>query len=100
MMQLQNKTKHRIFIIGGAGSGKPSTRLKLNNNKKIMSVVLFIKFIYMLRIQMKQSNQHLKVKKKDGLEKLKNPKAFIKYSSNMQAVYILKSTTLAQNVMH
>ena len=47
-----------------------------------MIIVLLIKFIYMLRVHMKQ-----KKCKKNGLEDLKDFKTCIKYSNNMQDVY-------------
>ena len=38
---------------------------------------------------------------KNGLENLKNPKAFIKYSSNMQDVYKnIENATQGENVIY
>ena len=46
---------HRILIIGGSGSRKTNALLNFIKNKMMIIVVLLIKFIYMLRIQMKQN---------------------------------------------
>ena len=54
----------------------------------MMDIVLLIKFIYILRIQIKENvNISLKSAKKNGLGNLKNPKSFIEYSNNMQNVF-------------
>ena len=50
-----------------------------------------MKFIYMLRIHRKQNINILLKNVKIGLGNLKDPKAFIEYSNNMQDIYkILK----------
>ena len=49
------------------------------------------KFIYVLRIQMNQNINILLKTRKNGLENLKDPKAFIECSNNMQiSIKILK----------
>ena len=57
----------------------------------MLIIVLLIKFIYLLRIHVNQyfiSCQYLiKKRGKTGLENLKDSKAFIEYSNNMQDVY-------------
>ena len=43
---------YRILITGGSGYGKTNTLLK---NNKMVIIVLLIKFIYMLKIQIKKN---------------------------------------------
>ena len=49
-------------------------------------IIVLLKFIHMLKIQMKQ-NINILLKKCENNGSLKDPKAFIEYSNNMQDVY-------------
>ena len=52
-----------------------------------MVEISLIKYIYMLRIQMKQSINVLSKNTKIGFAHYKDPQAFIEYSNNIQDVY-------------
>ena len=47
--------RYKILIIRGSGCEKNHYLIKLNNEVMMMIIMLLIKFIYMLRIQMKQN---------------------------------------------
>ena len=91
----ENKTKHnqdwphipdhpyRILIIEGSGSGKTNALLNLiNNQPDIDKIYLYAKDPYEAKYQYLIS-KHRKV----GLNRFNYPKAFIKYSNDMQDVY-------------
>ena len=67
-----------------------------------MLIALLIKFIYIIRMHMRQNYQNLEEKREqNGFENLKNSKAFIEYSNNIQDVHKnMKSLTKAENVMY
>ena len=46
---------YRILIVGDSESGKTNALLNMIKNKIMIIIVLLIKFIYMLKIQMKQN---------------------------------------------
>ena len=52
-----------------------------------MVAISLIKFVYILRIQMKQSINILSKNTKIGFAHYKDPQAFIEYSNNIQDVY-------------
>ena len=53
-----------------------------------MLIALLIKFIYIIRMHMRQNYQNLEEKREqNGFENLKNSKAFIEYSNNIQDVH-------------
>ena len=74
---------YRILIIGGSGSGKTNALLNLiNNQPDIDKIYLYVKDPYEAKYQ------HLINKReKVGLDHFNDPRAFIKYSNNMQDVY-------------
>ena len=85
----ENKTEHnpkwpyipdhpnRILIVSGSGSVKINALLNLiNNQPDIDKIYLYAKDQYLL-------NKRQKV----GLDHFKDPKAFMKYSHDMQDVY-------------
>ena len=91
----ENKTKHnpdwpyipdhpyRILIIGGSGSGKTNALLNLiNNQPDIDKIYLYAKDPYEAKYQFL-----INKRKSVGLEHFDDPKAFIEYSNDMQAVY-------------
>ena len=54
----------------------------------MMMIALLIKFIYIVKESNRVKYQYLiKKRGKNGLENLKDPRAFIKYSDNMQDVF-------------
>ena len=73
----------RILIVGGSGSGKTNAVLNLiNNQPDIDKIYLYAKVTH------EAKNQYLINKReKVGLDHFKDPKAFIKYSNDMQDVY-------------
>ena len=91
----ENKTKHskswsytpdhpnRILIIGGSGSGKRDVLLNLiENQPDICKIYLYAKDPY------KCKYQYLSRKREGaGINHLKDPKAFIEYSFDMNDVY-------------
>ena len=74
---------YRILIIGVSGSGKTNALLNLiNNQSDIDKIYLHAKDPYEIKYQ------HLINKReKVGLDHFKDPKAFMKYSNDMQDVY-------------
>ena len=91
----ENKTEHnpkwpyipdhpyRILIVGGSGSGKTNALLNLINSQ------LDIDKIYLYAKDPNEAKyQYLVIKReKVGLDHFKDPKAFMKYSNDMQDVY-------------
>ena len=74
---------YRILIIGGSGSGKTNALLNLiNTQPDIDKIYLYAKDPYEAKYQYLIS-KHRKV----GLNRFNYPKAFIKYSNDMQDVY-------------
>ena len=73
----------RILIVGGSGSGKTNALLNLTNNQPdIDKMYLYAKDPY------KAKYQYLINKRgKVGLDHFKDPKAFMKYSNDMEDVY-------------
>ena len=91
----ENKTEHnpkwphipdhsyRIFIVGGSGSGKTNALVNLiNNQPDIDKIYLYAKDPYGTKYQY-LINKHENV----GLDHLKDPRAFMEYSNDMQDVY-------------
>ena len=90
-----NKTQHnikwlyipdhpyRILITGGSGFGKTNALLNLINNQ------LDIDKIYLNAKDPHESKYQFLIKKREsiGLKHFNDPKAFIKYSNDMQDVY-------------
>ena len=74
---------YRILIIGGSGSGKTNALLNLlNNQPDIDKIYLYVKDPYEAKYQC-LINKCEKV----GLDHFDDPKAFIKYSNDMQDAY-------------
>ena len=74
---------YRILIVGGSGSGKTNALLNLiNNQPDIDKIYLYAKDPYEKKYQY-LINQREKV----GLNHFNDPKAFMKYSNDMQDVY-------------
>ena len=74
---------HRILIVGGSGSGKTNVLLNLiNNQPDIDKIYLYAKDPY-------EAKYHYLInkRKKVGLDHLKDPKAFMEYSNDMEDVY-------------
>ena len=91
----ENKTEHnpkwpyipdhpyRILIIGGSGSGKINALWDLiNNQPDIDKIYLYAKDLYEAKYQFL-----IKKRESTGLKHFNDPKAFIKYSNDMQDVY-------------
>ena len=91
----ENKTKHnskwpyiqdhphRIFIVGGSGSGKTNALLNLiNNQPDIDKIYLYAKYPYEAKYQ-----YLINKREKVGLDHFKDRTAFIEYSNDMQDVY-------------
>ena len=91
----ENKTKHnknwpyipdhsnRILIIGGSGSGKTNALLNLiNKQPDIDKIYLYAKDPYEPKYQFLINKIE-----STGLKHFNDPKAFIKYSNDMQEVY-------------
>ena len=91
----ENKTQHnkncpyipdhpyRILIVGASGSGKTNTLLNLiNKQADIDKIYLYAKNPYEEKYQFL-----INKRKKIGLKPPNDPKAFIKYSNDMQVVY-------------
>ena len=74
---------YRIFIIGYSGSGKINALLNLTNNQPdIDKIYLYAKDLYEAKYQ------YLVNKRENvGLDHFDDPKAFMKYSNDMQDVY-------------
>ena len=74
---------YRIFIIGGSGSGKTNALLNLiNNQPDIDKIYLYAKNPYEAKYQ-----YLINKREKVGLDHFDDPKAFIKYSNDMQDVH-------------
>ena len=74
---------YRILIIGGCGSGKTKALLNLiNNQPDIDKIYLYAKDPYEAKYQ-----YLIDKREKVGLDHFDDPKAFIKYSNDMQDVY-------------
>ena len=74
---------YRILIAGGSGSGKTNALLNLiYNQPHLDKIYLYVKDPYEAKYQ-----YLINKREKVGLNRLKDPKAFIKYSSDMQNVY-------------
>ena len=74
---------YRIFIIGGSGSGKTNALLNLiNNQPDIDKIYLYAKDPYEKKYQYLINNRE-----KVGLNHFNDPKAFMKYSNDMQDVH-------------
>ena len=74
---------YRILIIGGSGSGKTNTLLNLiNNQPDIDNIYWYAKDPYGDKYKFLINKG-----KSFGLKHFNDPKAFIKYSNDMQDVY-------------
>ena len=74
---------YRILIVGGSGSRKTNALLNLiNNQPDIDKIYLYTKDPYEAKYQY-LINKRVKV----GLDHFKDPKAFMKYSNDMEDVY-------------
>ena len=74
---------YRILIIGSSGSGKTNALLNLiNNQPDIDKIYLYAKDPYDKKYQ-----YLINKRKKVGINHFNNPKAFMKYSNDMQDVY-------------
>ena len=74
---------YRILIVGGSGSGKTNALLNLINNQlDIDKIYLYAKDPYERKYQ-----YLINKREKVGLDQFKDPKAFMKYSNDMQDVY-------------
>ena len=91
----ENKTKHnpkwpyipdhlyRILIVGGSGSGKTNVLLNLiNNQPNIDKIFLYAKDPYKAKYQ-----YLINKREKVGLDHFNDPRAFMRYSNDMQDVY-------------
>ena len=91
----ENKTEHnskwshipdhpyRILTVGGSGSGKTNALLNLiNNQPDIDKIYLYAKDPYEAKYQ-----YLINKREKVGLDHLKDPKAFMEYSNDMEDVY-------------
>ena len=74
---------YRILIIGGSGTGKTIALLNLiNNQQDIDKIYLYAKDTYEDKYQ-----YFIDKRERVGINHLNDPKAFIKYSNDMQDVY-------------
>ena len=74
---------HRMFTVGGSGSGKTNALLNLiNNQRDIDKIYLYAKDPYEVKYQ-----YLINKREKVGLDHFKDPRAFIEYSNDMQDVY-------------
>ena len=91
----ENKTEHnlqwsyildhpyRVLIIGGSGYGKTNALLNLiNNQPEIDKIYLYAKDRFEVKYQFSMNKRE-----NTGLKHFNDPKAFIKYSNDMQDVY-------------
>ena len=91
----ENKTEHnikwphipdhpyRLLTVGGSGSGKTNALLNLiTNQSDIDKIYLYAKDRYKAKYQ-----YLINKREKIGLDHFKDPKAFMKYSNDMQDVY-------------
>ena len=74
---------YRILIIGGSGSGKTNPLLNLiHNQPDIDKIYLYAKDPYEAKYQFL-----INKRKRVGINRLNDPKAFIEYSNNMPKLY-------------
>ena len=74
---------YRILTVGGSGSGKTNALLNLiNNQPDIDKIYLYAKDPYEAKYQ-----YLINKREKVGLDHLKDPKAFMEYSNDMEDVY-------------
>ena len=74
---------YRILIIGGSGTGKTNVLLNLTNNQQdIDKIYLYAKDLYEDKYQ-----YLINKRERVGINHLKDPKAFIGYSNDMNKVY-------------
>ena len=88
---------YRILIIGGFGSGKINALSNLlNNQADIDKIYLYVKDPFEAKYQFFIS------KREDiGLKHFNDPKAFVKYSNDMQDIYKnIKEYNIGKNVKH
>ena len=91
----ENKTKHnpkwlyipdypyRVLLVGGSGSGKTNVFLNLMNNQSdIDEIYLYAKDPYEAKYQFL-----INKRESTGLNHFDDPKAFTKYSNDIQDVY-------------
>ena len=74
-----------VLVTGDSGSVKPNALLNLIE-KKMMIIVLLIKFVYMLKIHMKQNINILLKTRKQWFWNLKDSQVFIDYSNDMMTL--------------
>ena len=91
----ENKTQHnsnrpyipdhpyRNLIIGGSGSGKTNILLNLIEKQPYIDKI----YLYAKDLYEKKYQYLIKISEKVGIEHFNDPKAFIKYSNDMQNVY-------------
>ena len=74
---------HRVFIIGGSGSGKTNTLLNLINQQNDIDK------IYLYARDLNEPKYRILTKKREDvrIKHLNNPNAFIEYSNTMDDVY-------------
>ena len=86
---------YRILLIGGSGLEKETHYLIWWNNKTMMIIALlsklYVQKLYVQKLYVQDSYETkylylIKKREKNGLENLKDLKAFIEYSNNMQDV--------------
>ena len=74
---------YRRLIVGGSGSGKTNALLNLiNNQPDIDKIYLYAKDLYEAKY-----SYLINKREKVGLDHFKDPKAFMKYSNDMEDVY-------------
>ena len=75
---------YRLLMIGGSGSWKTNILLDLTNNQPDIDKI----YLYVKEIRYEIKHQILINKREStGLNHFNDPKAFIKYSNDMQDVY-------------
>ena len=73
---------YRILIIGGSGSGKTNSLFNLISTNQIL-----IKFVYMLKIHLKQYQLLINKCKSTGLKHFNDSKDFIENSNDIDDIY-------------